>query len=149
MRRQRNDEQWTARHEAAESAQQGYKALPTDNDLQRLKRRKIRVVAAVRGGMLSLHQALERFNLTLGEFYEWERDVGKDVAHRRQQLRRSKAAHKKTAEYARLAQENSLLKAENKKLREQLNFHLRQPSGQRKNLRMRPRSHGNADRSPE
>jgi len=138
MRRQRKDQQWTARHEI-ESVWLREESLHNGSESQRQKRRKIRVVAAVRGGMLSLHQALERFNLTLDEFYEWEREVGEDMAHGRRKSRQTKAG----GEQARLAEENRVLKAENKRLREQINL-LR-----RKNTLMAGRSRGDADRSPE
>ena len=138
MRRQRKDEQWTARHEI-ESAWLGEKTLHYGSEALRLKRRKIRVVAAVRGGILSLHQALERFNLTLDDFYKWEREVGEDMARGR----RKSHGDEKQAEHARLAEENRVLKAENKRLRDELNL-LRS-----KNALKAGRPRGDADRSPE
>ena len=83
MPRRHKEEQWTARHEA-ESVLLGGEYLPHDDDRRSLKRRKIRVVAAVQGGMISLSQALERFGLTVEEFVQWEREVGKDLARKRQ-----------------------------------------------------------------
>jgi len=120
MRRERKDEQWTARHEI-ESAWLGEKSLHHGSEPQRLNRRKIRVVAAVQGGILSLHQALERFNLTLDEFYKWEREVGEDMARGRRKLNRDETR----AEHARLAEENRVLIAENKRLRDQVNLLVR------------------------
>ena len=138
MRNQRKDEQWTARHEI-ESAWLGEKTLHYGSEAQRLKRRKIRVVAAVRSGILSLHQALERFNLSLDEFYKWEREVGEDMARGRHKSLRDETR----AEHARLAEENRVLKAENKRLRDELNL-LRS-----KNALKAGRPRGDADRSPE
>ncbi len=79
----------TARPEA-KSAPPVSEYLPDDSDARALKRRMVRVVAAVRGGMISLPQALERFGLTVEEFVQWERDVGKDLARmrRRKKTRR-------------------------------------------------------------
>jgi hypothetical protein len=82
MPRRHKEEQWAARHEA-ESALLGEARLPGGEHPRALKRRKIRVVAAVQGGMISLPQALERFGLSVEEYLQWERDVGKDVARTR------------------------------------------------------------------
>ena len=57
--------------------------LPEHADIRWVRRRKARVVAAVRGGILSLHEALERYNLSLEEFIEWEREVSAELAERR------------------------------------------------------------------
>ena len=57
--------------------------LPHHHDPLWVKRRKIRVVAAVRGGMTPLHAALRRFNITAEQFVEWEREVDEDIAKRR------------------------------------------------------------------
>ncbi len=57
--------------------------LPEHADIRWVRRRKARVVAAVRGGLLSLHEALKRYSLSLEEFIEWEREVGREVAERR------------------------------------------------------------------
>src|SRR5688572_16358768 len=57
--------------------------LPLHADIRWVRRRKARVVAAVRGGLLSLHEALQRYSLSLEEFIEWEREVGREVAVRR------------------------------------------------------------------
>jgi hypothetical protein len=87
MRRRHKEEEGTARPEA-ETALLGKAHLPDANDQRALRRRKIQVVAAVQGGMITLPQALERFSLSVEEFLQWERDVGKDVARKR-------LAHKK------------------------------------------------------
>jgi hypothetical protein len=57
--------------------------LPEHADIRWVRRRKARVVAAVRGGILSLHEALERYSLSLEEFIEWEREVAGELAERR------------------------------------------------------------------
>ena len=61
----------------------GPEDLPEHADIRWVRRRKARVVAAVRGGLLSLHEALQRYSLSLEEFIEWEREVGREVAERR------------------------------------------------------------------
>jgi len=79
-----------------------FEDLPEHNDVRWVRRRKARVVAAVRGGLLSLHEALERYSLSLEEFIEWEREVGREVAERRRTgrmrelslVRRGKAARR-------------------------------------------------------
>jgi len=38
-------------------------------------RRKAEVVAAVRGGLLSLDEACRRYTLTVEEFLAWQRDI--------------------------------------------------------------------------
>jgi len=40
-------------------------------------RRKAEVVAAVRGGLLSLEQACERYSLTQEEFQAWQKSIEK------------------------------------------------------------------------
>jgi hypothetical protein len=57
--------------------------LPEYADNRWVQRRKAQVVAGVRGGILSLHEALERYNLSLEQFIEWEREVGAELAERR------------------------------------------------------------------
>jgi hypothetical protein len=61
----------------------GHEDLPEHADIRWVRRRKACVVAAVRGGLLSLHDALRRYSLSLEEFIEWEREVGREVAERR------------------------------------------------------------------
>lgn len=57
--------------------------LPEHADVRWVRRRKARVVAAVRAGILSLHEALQRYSLSLEEFIEWEREVSSELAERR------------------------------------------------------------------
>ena len=57
--------------------------LPASNEVRWVRRRKAQVVAAVRGGILSLSDALGRYSLSLEEFIEWEREVGAELAERR------------------------------------------------------------------
>jgi len=40
-------------------------------------RRKAEVVAAVRGGLISLEEACERYTLTVDEFLSWQRSIDK------------------------------------------------------------------------
>jgi len=46
--------------------------LPPPNTKRWVIRRKAEVVAAVRGGLLSLHDACERYTLTIEEFLAWQ-----------------------------------------------------------------------------
>lgn len=57
--------------------------LPESNDVRWVRRRKAQVVAAVRGGILTLSDALARYSLSLEEFIEWEREVGRELQERR------------------------------------------------------------------
>ena len=49
--------------------------LPPANTQRWVIRRKAEVVAAVRGGLLSLEDALERYRLTSEEFLAWQRSI--------------------------------------------------------------------------
>jgi Protein of unknown function (DUF1153) len=49
--------------------------LPTPNTKRWVVRRKAEVVAAVRGGLLSLDDACTRYQLTIDEFLIWQRLV--------------------------------------------------------------------------
>jgi len=49
--------------------------LPPPNTQRWVIRRKAEVVAAVRGGLLSLEDALERYRLTSEEFLAWQRSI--------------------------------------------------------------------------
>lgn len=49
--------------------------LPPPNTRRWVVRRKAEVVAAVNGGLLTLDEVLERYNLTLEEFASWQRAV--------------------------------------------------------------------------
>jgi hypothetical protein len=46
--------------------------LPSPNTKRWVMRRKAEVVAAVRGGLLSLEEACKRYNLTIDEFLNWD-----------------------------------------------------------------------------
>ena len=47
--------------------------LPPKNTRRWVIRRKAEVVAAVRGGLLSLEEACDRYTLTVDEFLSWQR----------------------------------------------------------------------------
>lgn len=47
--------------------------LPSANTKRWVIRRKAEVVAAVRGGLLSLEEACKRYKLTIDEFLSWQR----------------------------------------------------------------------------
>ena len=49
--------------------------LPPRNTKRWVARRKGELVAAVRGGLLSLEEACERYTLTLDEFLSWQRSM--------------------------------------------------------------------------
>jgi len=49
--------------------------LPPPNTKRWVVRRKAEVVAAVNGGLLTIDEVLERYNLTLEEFAGWQRAV--------------------------------------------------------------------------
>jgi len=51
--------------------------LPPANTRRWVIRRKAEVVAAVRGGLLSLSDACERYRLTIDEFLSWQRSIEK------------------------------------------------------------------------
>jgi hypothetical protein len=46
--------------------------------------RKVRVVAAVRSGILGVHEALQRYGLSLEEFLGWERETAAEIMRRRE-----------------------------------------------------------------
>ena len=52
--------------------------LPPQNLTRWVARRKAEVVIAVHGGLLSLAEACERYNISPEEFLSWERDYAKD-----------------------------------------------------------------------
>jgi hypothetical protein len=52
--------------------------LPPPNTSRWVARRKAEVVAAVNGGLLSIREACERYDLTLEEFASWQRAVDRD-----------------------------------------------------------------------
>lgn len=49
--------------------------LPKQSTRRWVIRRKAEVVAAVRGGLLSLEEACERYKLTVEEFLSWQRSI--------------------------------------------------------------------------
>lgn len=49
--------------------------LPSANTKRWVIRRKAEVVAAVRGGLISLDEACERYRLTVEEFLGWQRAI--------------------------------------------------------------------------
>lgn len=50
-------------------------SLPAPSTKRWVVRRKAEVVAAVNGGLLTIDEVLERYNLTLEEFAGWQRAV--------------------------------------------------------------------------
>lgn len=51
--------------------------LPPKNTKRWVIRRKAEVVAAVRGGLLSIEEACERYRLTVDELLSWQRSIEK------------------------------------------------------------------------
>ena len=51
--------------------------LPSPATRRWVIRRKAEVVAAVRGGLLSLEEACKRYTLTVEEFLSWQRSIDK------------------------------------------------------------------------
>jgi len=51
--------------------------LPPPSTKRWVIRRKAEVVAAVRGGLLSLGDACDRYRLTVDEFLSWQRSIQK------------------------------------------------------------------------
>ncbi|MCT9000004.1 CtrA inhibitor SciP [Chelativorans intermedius] len=49
--------------------------LPPSNTRRWVIRRKAEVVAAVRGGLLSLEEACQRYRLTVEEFLSWQASI--------------------------------------------------------------------------
>ena len=49
--------------------------LPPRDTKRWVIRRKAELVAAVRGGLLSLEEACERYTLTIDEFLSWQRAI--------------------------------------------------------------------------
>lgn len=52
--------------------------LPPTNTSRWIARRKAEVVAAVAGGLLTVREACERYDLTLEEFASWQRAVERE-----------------------------------------------------------------------
>ena len=53
-------------------------SLSAPNTTRWVVRRKAEVVAAVNGGLLSIREACERYDLTLEEFASWQRAVERE-----------------------------------------------------------------------
>ena len=51
--------------------------LPAPGTKRWVIRRKAEVVAAVRGGLLSLEEACDRYTLTVEEYLSWQRSIDK------------------------------------------------------------------------
>ena len=51
--------------------------LPPEGTQRWVIRRKSEVVAAVRGGLLSLEEACKRYTLTVEEFLSWQQSIDK------------------------------------------------------------------------
>ena len=51
--------------------------LPPTSTKRWVIRRKAEVVAAVRGGLLSIEEACDRYKLTVDEFLSWQRSIEK------------------------------------------------------------------------
>ncbi len=51
--------------------------LPASNTKRWVIRRKAKVVAAVRGGLITLEEACQRYNLSIDEFLSWQRLLSK------------------------------------------------------------------------
>ena len=49
--------------------------LPPENTQRWVIRRKAEVVAAVRGGLISLEEACNRYTLTVDEFLSWQMSI--------------------------------------------------------------------------
>jgi hypothetical protein len=49
--------------------------LPGCNTTRWVTRRKAQVVAAVRGGLLSLEEACDRYSLTIEEYLSWQKSI--------------------------------------------------------------------------
>jgi Protein of unknown function (DUF1153) len=54
--------------------------LPPPNTKRWVIRRKAEVVAAVRGGLLSLDEACRRYTLTVEEFLAWQRAIDRSAS---------------------------------------------------------------------
>ena len=52
--------------------------LPAPDTTRWVVRRKAEVVAAVRGGLLSLEEVCDRYRLTVEEFLSWQRSIDRN-----------------------------------------------------------------------
>jgi hypothetical protein len=62
-------------------APQGLCALLAKDTKHRVIQRKAEVVAEVRGGLLSLEEACERYKRTFNEFLSWQRSIDRHGLH--------------------------------------------------------------------
>lgn len=73
--------------------------LPPSDTTRWVARRKAEVVAAVRGGLLSLNEACVRYGLSIEEFVSWQRNVerygleGLRAGHQERHTDRRRPAH--------------------------------------------------------
>jgi len=70
--------------------------LLTLDDLPPVIRRKAEVVLAVRGGLLTLEEACERYTLTIEEFLSWQRSIDR---HGLAGLRTTRIQHYRTSRF--------------------------------------------------
>lgn len=71
--------------------------LPPPDTKRWVIRRKAEVVAAVKGGLLTLDEACERYNLTTEEFLSWQRAINRyGIAG----LRATRAQHYRTVSHS-------------------------------------------------
>ena len=75
--------------------------LPGSNESRWVIRRKAEVVAAVRGGLLTLDEACSRYSLTTDEFLSWQSLIDR---HGLRGLLRTKAVERRHAHVADLRQ---------------------------------------------
>lgn len=83
----------------------GRRAPPKSGETQRGAREerhlRVRVVAAVQCGLLGMHDALQRYGLSLEEFLGWEQEAAAELLRRREtgrlreltQFRRRRRSH--------------------------------------------------------
>jgi len=60
-----------------DGARLSFDDLPARDTKRWVIRRKAEVVAAVKGGLLTLDEACERYNLTTEEFLSWQRAINR------------------------------------------------------------------------
>ncbi len=70
--------------------------LPPPGTTRWVIRRKAEVVLAVRGGLLTLEEACERYTLTIEEFLSWQRSIDR---HGLAGLRTTRIQHYRTSRF--------------------------------------------------
>jgi hypothetical protein len=70
--------------------------LPPPGTTRWVIRRKAEVVLAVRGGLLTLEEACERYTLTIEEFLSWQRSIDR---HGLAGLRITRIQHYRTSRF--------------------------------------------------